>query len=122
MCDCALLERTLSCGDDEQEEFVRPKKLRFLREKEGSRLYICPECETYWQVDHMERGPQAIKVSEPFSWERFDDRPFRLEFMVRHHGGHGTNCCIWRGCSDLALRGTSLCGRHMYPEYASAPR
>ena len=122
MCDCAILESIVNCGDDEQKEFVLPRALRFLREKSGSRLYACPVCETHWQVDHMERGPQAIKVVEPTNWEQFDDRPIRLSFMERFHGGYGLEHCIQHGCGSFALRGMALCGPHAYPEFSSAPR
>jgi hypothetical protein len=119
MCDCAELEDIVNCGDNEQEEFVLPRRLRFLREKRGARLYVCPECTTYWQVDHLERGPQAIKVVDPFRWEQFDDSPFRLKFMERFHGGTGQEQCMHQGCHQHALKGMALCVRHAYPELAN---
>ncbi len=122
-CDCDQLEDIVNCGDDELQEFIQPKALRFLREKPGRRLYSCPLCDTYWQVDHMERGPQAIKVAEPSNWERFDDRPYRLNFMERFHGGCGPDRCIWQGCSKFALKGMALCITHAYPEFSiESPR
>jgi hypothetical protein len=117
MCNCALLEETVACGDDEELEFIRPKQLRLLREKPRVRLYICTECGTYWQVDHNERGPQAIKDSEPFSWDVFDDRPYRLRFLERLHGGEGPETCLWRDCTRRALSGMSLCSHHAYSEF-----
>ena len=119
MCDCAELDDIVNCGDNEQDEFVLPRRLRFLREKRSSRLYLCPECSTYWQVDHMERGPQAIKIRDPFRWEQFDDSPFRLAFMERFHGGIGQEQCNYHGCNQHALKGMALCVRHAYPELGS---
>jgi hypothetical protein len=115
-CNCAELEAVLACGDDEQAEFVRPKQLRLLRQKKSSRLYICPACGTYWQVDHMQRGPLAMKVSAPFAWERYDDSPERLGYLERLHGGVGHSRCIQQGCGHAALKGMFLCVRHAFPE------
>jgi hypothetical protein len=83
MCNCKQLEDITNCGDNELEEFIRPKALRFVRERPEARLYVCPECGIYWRVDHNMRGPQAIKVEEPLSWERFDDLPYRRKYMER---------------------------------------
>jgi uncharacterized protein YlaI len=117
MCDCALLEEIVNCGDDEDLEFIHPRRLRLLKEKPRVRLYICPECDSYWQVDHNERGPQAIKISDPFSWDTFDDRPHRMRFMERFHGGEGQETCLWQGCARRVLKGMSLCSHHAYPEF-----
>jgi hypothetical protein len=121
MCDCLQLDEIVNCGDDEA-EFISPKGLRLLRERSDRGLYVCPECNTYWQVDHMQRGPQAIKVSDPFRWDSFDDKPARLKYMERHHGGCGSERCIWRGCEENALKDMVLCVRHAYPELSSAQR
>ena len=118
MCNCGRLEDIVSCGDNEVEEFIRPKQLRFLKEKPRLRLYVCPECDTYWQVDHNDRGPLAIKVVEPFTWESFDDRPLRLKFMEQFHGGSSDNPCLWKGCGCKALVGMALCAQHAYSELA----
>lgn len=119
MCDCAEIDDIVGCGDDEQEEFVLPRRLRFLREKRSARLYVCPECGTYWQVDHLARGPQAIKIGDLFHWEQFDDSPFRLKFMERFHGGTGQERCAYRDCDRPALKDMALCVKHAYPEIGS---
>ena len=120
-CNCTELEDIVGCGDSELAEFVEPKGLRFLREKPGARLYACPYCDTHWHVDHMVRAPQAIKVSEPFRWEQFDDLPFRFAFLERVHGGSTQEQCSWSGCSQRALKGMVVCVRHAYPELSDAP-
>nr|WP_297354225.1 hypothetical protein [uncultured Caldimonas sp.] len=107
----------MNCGDDEQAEFISPRQLRFLRQRSDARLFVCPECGTYWHVDHMQRGAQAIKIPDPFRWESFDDKPIRLKYLERHHGGCDTQQCIWQGCEDRALKGMALCVRHAYPEF-----
>src|SRR5208282_1520679 len=104
MCNCKQLEDVVNCGDNELEEFIKPRALRLVRERPEARLYVCPECGTFWQVDHNMRGPQAIKVEHPFSWENFDDRPHRLRFMERFHGGSSDQPCQWTGCSHRALK------------------
>jgi hypothetical protein len=116
MCNCAELEEIVSCGDNEQEEFIRPMGLRLLKERPEARLYACPECNTYWHVDHMQRGPQAIKVKEPFTWENFDDLPYRRKSTERFHGGCSEEQCQWAGCTHQALKGLALCVYHAYPQ------
>jgi hypothetical protein len=117
VCNCADLDDIVSCGDNEEEEFIRPKLLRLLKEKPDGRLFVCPECDTCWHVDHMQRGPLAIKIQEPFGWESFDDRPLRLKYMVRFHGGYGEEQCRWRGCGNKVLKGMALCAHHAFPEF-----
>lgn len=116
MCDCLSLDEVVNCGDNEQEEFVIPRRLRLLRERPRRRLYICPDCGTYWQVDHNERGPQAIKVPDPFKWDEFEERPYRLGFLERFHGGLSDRQCIWQGCGRFALKNMAFCVHHAYPE------
>ncbi len=116
MCDCAQVEDVLGCGDNEIEQFIIPKRLRFLRARPHARLYVCPECGTYWHVDHKQRGPQAIKVKDPFTWETFDDLPYRRKFMERFHGVSQDQRCQWSGCTMPALNGILLCVLHAYPQ------
>jgi hypothetical protein len=116
------LEELVNCGENEQQTFIRPKRLRFLREKTHARLYVCPECGTYWQVDHKVRGPQAIKVTEPLGWEHFNDVPHRLKFLERFHGGVGKERCIFHNCQEFALAGMAFCVRHAYPSVAEPGR
>jgi hypothetical protein len=118
MCNCAQLDDIVSCGDNEDEEFIKPKGLHLLRRKRDAGLFVCPECSTYWNVDLGQRGPQAIKVTEPLGWEHFDDVPFRLKFLERFHNGVGEERCTFRGCTELALRGIVFCVRHAYPSVA----
>jgi len=103
MCDCLQLEDIINCGDDEQEEFIKPRGLRLRRKKRDAGLFVCPECGTYWNVDLGQRGPQAIKVTKPLGWEHFDDVPFRLKFLERFHGGVSAQRCLFRDCQKLAL-------------------
>jgi hypothetical protein len=122
ICNCAQLDDIVSCGDKEVDEFIRPKGLRLLREGRYVGLYLCRECGTYWQVDLGARGPQAIKVAEPLGWEHFDDVPFRLKFMERVHGGVGEERCMFRGCTEFALKGIVFCVRDAYPSVAEPGR
>jgi hypothetical protein len=117
MCDCAQLEDIVDCGESELDEFVLPRQLVFLRAGDVCRLYVCPECGIHWHVDDGLRAPQAIKVTDPSSWESFDDKPFRLRYWERYHGGSGTAKCMWRGCESRVLKGLAFCGRHAYPEF-----
>jgi hypothetical protein len=122
VCNCQQLEDIVNCGDNEEDEFIQPKGLRLLRRKRDAGLFVCPECGTYWQVDLAQRGPQAIKVREPLAWEHFDDVPFRLQFLERFHGGVGEQTCLFRGCSESALKGIVFCVRHAYPSVAEPGR
>jgi hypothetical protein len=120
MCDCGELDDIVSCGDDEN-EFIRQRRLRLLRAKQDAGLYGCPDCNSYWQVDHRQRGPQAIKVSEPFKWDSFDDRPYRRKLLERWHGGCSSERCIWAGCKEMALNGIAFCVEHAYPQLSARP-
>jgi hypothetical protein len=90
-----------------------------LRRKRDAGLFVCPDCGTYWSVDLGQRGPQAIKVRESLGWEQFDDVPFRLQYLERFHGGVGEQRCLFRGCSEFALKGIVFCVRHAYPSVAT---
>jgi hypothetical protein len=122
MCNCLQSEDIVNCGDNEEEEFIKPKGLRFLRSKRDAGLFVCPECNTYWNVDLGQRGPQAIKVTEPLAWEHFDDVPYRLKFLERFHGGVGSETCMFRDCTEFALTGMVFCVRHAYPSVAESGR
>ena len=119
-CNCRELDDIVACGDDE-DDFIQAKRLRPVRAKQDAGLYVCPVCRCYWQVDHMQRGPQAIKVSDPLRWESFDDRPYRLKFLEQWHGGRSLERCIWAGCQEPALNGIAFCVEHAYQELSMKP-
>jgi hypothetical protein len=121
-CNCGELEDIVNCGDNEQEEFIQPKGLHLVRRRRDAGLFVCPECSVHWQVDLGLRGPQAIKVVEPSAWDRFDDVPFRLAYLERFNGEVGEQTCLFRGCSEFALKGIVFCVRHAHPSVAEPGR
>ena len=79
-------------------------------------LYRCPDCGQHWQVDRWEQGYTglAIKVSDPSTWQAFDDAPARMSFVVRGRGGVSSEPCQWRSCGQPTLRGLAFCPNHAF--------
>ena len=84
----------------------------------GAELRLCPDCGTRWQIDN-DRSNLAIRVPATIEWPAFDDRPFRLAHMIKHHSGLSDSICIWAGCSHKCLNGKAICVHHAYPSLSN---
>ena len=116
----------MSCCDQLPDVFEYKGKPRSLLDdrvtevatKAGGWLSLrrCSTCGQHWQIDaddpHEVR--LAIKVDAPESWDRFDDKPARVQHLVNTSAGLDEDRCIWVGCERRRLKGVVYCPVHLY--------
>ena len=115
-CTCLNQSDFFEIHPGQLEDFVAD--LVQLDERSPFRLYSCPSCGTLWIVDYWMRGPMAVRAAEREDWQDFDERPYRRQLVIEHHGGLGDATCLWRGCNNKVLRGMAFCPDHVYPQFA----
>lgn len=73
-------------------------------------------CGQHWQVDVWDKDhvQLAAKIDDPGDWSVTDDKPLRIELLVRLRGGLGSTKCAWDGCTNTALRGHAYCPQCAY--------
>jgi len=113
-CKCNKLHRVEAHGH-EVETFTAGFEL--IKKRLCLRLYRCDVCDTYWQIDYGDRSDLAIKVVEPELWDTFNDNPYRMEYFIRYHDGHGDKQCSYSGCEKPVLKNMAICENHAYPEF-----
>ncbi len=79
----------------------------------------CGKCGQLWQFDLIDKYQTclAIKIDTNVDWPTFDDKPVRLEYLIRSRGGVSDEECVMQGCKDFALYTLAYCPAHAF-EYA----
>jgi len=76
----------------------------------------CRVCGRYWQLDKWDKFQTicAIKIDFPDDWQKYDDKPDRLELLVNSRGGLSEVKCVKANCQNKALKDLAYCLKHSY--------
>jgi len=114
---------------DLPEPWIRSLRPLATRPERWLRLVQCPHCGQRWQLERNDcdfmpasadgrsttKVPSlAIKVPADADWAQFDDRPARIAYLIQSRGGLGPERCLWRDCTNRALKGFAHCPEHVY--------
>jgi len=117
-CQCSLLPRIFNV-----ETFPNrlSDSLDLVDQKDGGWLKLnkCSDCGQHWQLDLIDRLQVncAIKIDNPDEWQRFDDKPVRMQYVFNVRKGLSDEDCIVAGCKNKALKSLAYCLGHAY-DYA----
>jgi hypothetical protein len=116
-CECDHLPRIFNV---ETYPNTLANHVELVDQKDGGwlKLYKCPVCGRYWQIDVIDRLQTncAIRIDDPAGWHSFDDKPVRFQYLIDARGGLSDEDCIMAGCKNKALKSMSYCPRHAYED------
>ncbi len=92
--------------------------LELIDRKDGGwlNLHKCSVCGMHWQVDLIDRLQVnlAIRIDNPAEWQRFDDKPLRVQYLIDSRGGLSEDECAMAGCPNKTLKSLAYCPKHAY--------
>lgn len=113
-CTCSEMPNTVK-GSSSDLPFKRMIEIDHKADK-WINLLKCEICGQHWQVDGWDKYQTclALKISDPVSWQSFDDLQLRKTYLVNSRGGFSQEVCSWVGCQERCLKGLAFCVMHAY--------
>jgi len=73
----------------------------------------CPKCGQYWLVDEFDKAQSlfAIKIDNLNKPEESRLLEIHEQGLLKKHGGHSEQSCMFAGCGNKAVKGLAFCAR-----------
>jgi hypothetical protein len=109
MCECSNMKEFLR-GNNLTPPFKNMAEIS-INSKNWCHLKKCTDFDQHWQVDEWDKYSETlcIKINDPDNWSNFDDKPYKIKYLIQKHGGLSEEKCVWIDCKNKALKNLAFC-------------